>query len=222
MNLIAETLGLPTIVFGWIVLVVSIVMAVKTAPWHKVQGDREAQNVWLGMSLVVFLVWQFSAQIDDGISFHFLLMTMMTLMFGWQFALMGAVLVLIGISFYVPTGWQAIGINGVLMALIPIGVSHIFLKLGQRYLEPNFFVYVFFNGFLAAGVAAVLALVSGGGVLLLNEVYSLAALKQIYFPFIPLMAIPEGFVNGMLMAALIVLKPEWISTFHDSTYLNGK
>jgi len=221
-NLVAESLGFATLVGGWLVLLFALGLAMKSAPWHKVRNDRPAQNGWLGMTLIVFLVWQFSAQIAEGISFHFLLMTMMTLMFGWQFALFGAWLALIGLAFYLPTGWEAIGINALFMALLPIFVTEVFVKISERYLEQNFFVYVFFNGFLAAGVASVLALTTGGLLMWVNDVYSLAVLKQVFFPFIPLMAIPEGFVNGMLMAALIVLKPNWISSFHDRTHISGK
>jgi uncharacterized membrane protein len=36
------------------------------------------------------------------------------------------------------------------------------------------------------------------------------------------MAIPEGFVNGMLILALVLMKPEWVSCFTDEQYLNGK
>lgn len=222
MNLFAESLGFPTLVAGWILLVFSLVVALKTAPWHKVKEDRSAQNVWLAMSLIVFLTWQFSAQLAPGISFHFLLMTMMTLMFGWQFALMGALLATIGIAFYAPTGWQAIGVNFALMALLPVWITTLFVQMSVRYLDQNFFVYIFFNGFLAGGVSSVLALSIGGIVMILDEVHSVTTLEQVFFPFIPLMAIPEGFVNGMLMAALIVLKPHWISSFHDRTHLSGK
>ncbi len=222
MNLVAESLGFATLVGGWIALLLALGVAFKTAPWHKVKNDRPAQNVWLGMTLIVFLVWQFSAQVADGISFHFLLMTMMTLMFGWEFAFFGAILALVGIAFYLPTGWEAIGINTLFMALLPIFVTTMFVKMSERYLEQNFFVYVFFNGFLAAGVASVLTLTAGGMLMWVNDVHSLEVLKQLFFPFIPLMAIPEGFVNGMLMAALIVLKPHWISSFHDRTHISGK
>ena len=222
MNLTADSLGLSTLVFGWLLLLASLAWTLKRAPWHKVKGDRGAQNVWLGMTLIVFLVWQFGAQLEEGIHFHFLLMTLMTLMFGVEFALFGAVLVLIGLSFYTGMGWQAIGINATLMALVPIWITYGFVRISERYLEQNFFVYVFFNGFLAGGIAVVLTLIGGGVIMGLNEVYSFEKLARDFFPFIPLMATPEGFINGMLIAMLIVLKPHWIATFHDETHLKGK
>jgi uncharacterized membrane protein len=51
-----------------------------------------------------------------------------------------------------------------------------------------------------------------------SEAHSLDVLKQSYLPLIPLMAVPEGFVNGVLMLAIILLKPQWVSSFRDQDY----
>ena len=222
MNLVAEGLGLPTIVAGWLVLLISLVWALSTAPWHKVDGDRGAQHVWLGAAVIVFFVWQFGASIDDGLTFHFLLMTLMTLIFGPQFSLMAMFLALLGVTWQSELGWLSMGINAVIMGLIPITITWGMYKIGAKILEPNFFVYVFFNGFLSAAIGVVVALGLGTGVLLVNEVYTFEKLAQGFIPLIPLMATPEGFVNGMLLAALVLLKPNWLATFHDRNYINGK
>ncbi len=222
MNLVAESLGLPTIVIGWILLLAGVIWSLKTAPWCKIEGDKGAQHVLLAFVVIVFFIWQFSASIDDGISFHFLLMTLLTLMFAPQFAILGMVLALIGVTFQSDLGWLSLGINATVIGLIPIAITWGLYKLGARFLEANFFVYIFYNGFFSAAVGVVVALMAGAGVMLINDVHSYEVLNQSFLPYIPLMATPEGFVNGMVLAALIVLKPGWISTFHDSTYLKGK
>lgn len=222
MNLVAHSLGLSTIVGGWVLMLLVLLWALRTAPWHKVEGDKGAQHVLLGVAVIVFFVWQFGASLDSGLTFHFLLMTLMTLMFGPQFAIIGMLLALIGVTFQSDLGWLAIGINAVVMGLLPIAVTWGMYRLGAKFLEPNFFVYVFYNGFLSAAVGVVLSLGLGTVILLANEVYSFEVLKQSFIPYIPLMATPEGFVNGMLLAALILLRPHWIATFHDNTYINGK
>lgn len=222
MNLFAEGLGLSTIVSGWVLLLLALGWALKTAPWHKVEGDKGAQHVLLAITVIVFFVWQFVASVDDGLSFHFLLMTLMTLMFGPQFAILGMLLALLGVTFHSALGWQAIGINAVIMGLVPIAVTWLMYKLGAKFLEANFFVYVFYNGFLSAAIGVVITLGLGTMILIENDVYTLETLKQSFIPFIPLMATPEGFVNGMLLAVIIFLKPEWLSTFHDDLYLKGK
>lgn len=222
MNLYAESLGLATLVFGWLCLLGMLAWSLKTAPWFKVKGDSGAQNIWLFISVVVFFVWQLGASLGDGITFHFLLMTMMTLMFGMQFASIGMLMALVGVTFFSELGWLALGINALLMGILPIIFTQLMLRLSERFLEQNFFVYVFFNAFLAAGIGVVATLLLGGVVMGLNEAHSFEYLAQHYFPFIPLMATPEGFLNGMLIAAIALFKPQWLSSFSDRTHLNGK
>lgn len=222
MNLHAEGLGLTVLVFGWLGLIGMLGWSLKTAPWYKVKSDNGAQNIWLFISVVVFFIWQLGASLGAGVTFHFLLMTMMTLMFGVQFAFMGMLLALLGVTYFSELGWLALGINALLMGGLPILITQLMLRMSERYLEQNFFVYVFFNAFLAGGIGVVLSLTLGGIIMGVNEAHSFEYLAQHYFPFIPLMATPEGFVNGMLIAAIVLLKPHWLSSFSDRTHLDGR
>jgi uncharacterized membrane protein len=216
MNLVASSLSLPWLVGGGLLFIGALLWAFKTAPWHKVQDDKVAQNVFLAATLIVFLTWQVGASLGDGITFHFLLATTMTLMFGAQFAILAVALATIGVTFQGDLGWLALGVNGLVMGLVPIFITLGLLKIGQRYLELNYFVFLFFNAFLAASLGAVLSLALAGVILWSSEAHAYATLKQVFFPFIPLMATPEGFVNGMLMGALILLKPHWVATFDSN------
>jgi uncharacterized membrane protein len=222
LNLVAEGLGMVTLVAGWLILIAALIWSFMTAPWQKIEKDRNAQHVLLGFTVIVFFVWQFGASIGTGFTFHFLLMTLMTMMFTPQFAILGMLLALTGVTFQSELGWQAIGINAVVMGLVPIAVAWGMYRVGAKFLEANFFVYVIYNGFFSAAVGVVVSLLLGALVLAGNDVFSYQELKHNYLPYIPLMATPEGFVNGMILVALIMLKPNWISTFHDDNYINGK
>lgn len=221
MNLIGESLNLPTIIFGWLIFVLSLIWVFKTAPWYKLH-DKHAQNVMLGASLLVFFIWQFSASIDEGLHFHFLLMTLLTMMFAPQFAVLAMTLALLGVTLVTDLGVLALGINAFVMGLVPIFITWFMYKIGARFLEANFFVYVFYNGFFSAAIGVVVSLLMAAVVLLINDIYSYEQLKQLFIPYIPLMATPEGFVNAMALAALVILKPNWVSTFHDKNYFQGK
>lgn len=37
--------------------------------------------------------------------------------------------------------------------------------------------------------------------------------------FVPLLAFPEGLLNGMALAILAVFRPEWLRVFSDRDYL---
>lgn len=222
MNLLAQSLSMGTLVGSWIIFALIVIWALKTAPWYKVDSDKGAQHVLLGMTVVVFWVWQMGASLHDGITFHFLLMTLMVLMFGPQFAILAMLLALMGVVFESDLGWLSLGVNALIMGVVPIMVTWFMYRIGAKFLEANFFVYLFYNGFLSAAVGVVVSLSLGAIVMLINDVHSFAVLKQSFIMYIPLMATPEGFINGMLLGAFVLLKPTWVATFHDSTYINGK
>ena len=218
MNLSADGLGLPWLMGGLLIWTGLMVWAFKTAPWHKVVGDRSAQHVLLAAAFILLLVWQFGASIGMGFTFHFLLVTTLTLMFGPQFALIGMSLALLGVTFESGLGFLSLGINAILMGAVPILITWWMARWAFNKLDHNFFVFIFFNAFFSAAVGVVVSLSLAASVLFFAEVHSIEVLKQNFVPFIPLMATPEGFLNGMLMTAFILFKPEWVSSFNDETY----
>ncbi len=222
MNFQDEGFSLIWVIGGWLGLLISLVWAVKGAPWHKMKDDKSAQHVFFGASVVFFLVWNFSASIGSGLTFHFLFMTIATLMFGAHFALMTAFLAIVGVTIAGNAGWQVIGVNFLIMGWIPIILSWWIAKLAYRFLDRNFFVFVLLNGFFAAAVSMFVVLMVSAGVMWLSEVQTVETLRQSFLPYITLIIIPEGFITGMVMGALIMLKPHWISCFTDEQFLKGK
>ncbi|SIN83890.1 Uncharacterized membrane protein [Sulfurivirga caldicuralii] len=222
MNLPADVLPLSWVIASALVALAILFWTVKTAPWHKVKGDSHAQHVFFGVAVALALLWKFSASIADGLTFHFLMMTSVTLMFGWQFAVLAALLALIILSAFEVTGWDALALNWLLMGVVPALITWWLLKLAWRWLPHHFFVYVFFNAFLAAGISTFVALLLTGWVLIGAEVQTAEKVGHSFMPYIPLLAAPEAFINGMLMGFLVMFKPQWIATFTDEHYLKGK
>ncbi|MDG6773466.1 energy-coupling factor ABC transporter permease [Thiomicrorhabdus sp. ZW0627] len=218
MNLHAEGLSLSWMVGSLLIWAGLLVWSLRTAPWYKVHNDKEAQHVLLGASMVVFLVWLFGASIGNGLTFHFLFMTTLTLMFGPQFAFIAMSLALVGVTLQSDLGFMAFGLNAILMGVIPIFITWWMARWAYKVLDHNIFVFVFFNAFLSASVGIVMSLGVSALVLYAAEIHSYDILKQSFIPYIPLMATPEGFVNGMLMTAFILFKPEWVSSFSDREY----
>lgn len=218
MNLAADGLGLPWLVGSLLIWVGLLIWAFKTAPWYKVQDDKGAQHVLLAAAFIVLLIWQFGASLGEGITFHFLMMTTITLMFGPQFALMAMSLAILGVTFESGLGFMSLGINAVLMGVIPIFITWWMARWAFAKLDHNIFVFVFFNAFLSAAVGVVTSLGLAATILYAAEVHSVEVLNQSFIPFIPLMATPEGFLNGMLMTAFILFKPQWVSSFSDREY----
>lgn len=203
--------------FVWLLV---LLQALRVAPWRLFLASPQLQHVFLGASVVLFLVWIFEVGVRPALGFHFLGVTVYTLMFGWSLGVIGASLAALAVTF-THGDWAALAMNALLLGVLPVSTSHGIYRLVHRYLPHHLFIYIFlcafFNAMLAAG-AAVLALVI---LLVAAEVYSFARISDEYLPFVPLYLFPEGLLNGMVTTALIGLKPDWLKTYDDETYLKS-
>lgn len=221
MNLQDSGLAFGWVLFGFMVYVPVLLWALKTAPWHKVI-DKASQHVFLGATVIVFLTWNSVASIGSGLSFHLLLAGLVTLMFGAQFALICLTIALVGVTLMGSAGWMALGLNAFIMAVIPVLLVWWIAIGSYRYLDRNFFVFILLNGFLASSLSVIAASAAAAVIMFQSGLYELDILERSFIPYIPLIALPEGFVNGVLLLALVIMKPEWVSCFTDEQYLKGK
>jgi uncharacterized membrane protein len=197
-----------------------LMQAVRSAPWRTFLAHSVRQHVFVGASFGLFLMWSFAVGVRPALGFHFLGVTVYTLMFGWALGIIGASLVMAAVT--LTTGdWSALGLNALLIGVLPVSVSYGIYALVYRYLPRHLFIYIFlcafFNAMLAAG-AAVLALVI---LLVATETYSFNRISSDYLPFVPLYLFPEGLINGMTITALIGVRPDWLKTYDDEIYLKG-
>jgi len=221
MNLHDNGLTWPWILFGFAFYLPVIIWALKTAPWYKIK-DKASQHVFLGTSVIVFLTWNSVASIGPGLSFHLLLAALVTLMFGAQFALMSLSLALVGVTVMGNAGWMAFGLNALVMDVIPVLIVWGIAVWSYRALDRNFFVFILLNGFLASSLSVIAASAVAAIIMSQSGLYEIEVLERSFIPYIPLIAIPEGFVNGVLVLALVIMKPQWVSCFTDEQYLKGK
>ncbi|MCH9742507.1 MAG: energy-coupling factor ABC transporter permease [Proteobacteria bacterium] len=206
----------------WTIAALSLLWAIASAPWHKVRKDWVAQAVFGAAVFVVFALWSIKASIGPGLGFHFLGATVLTLMFGWQFALVALALVLSLTTFLGGAGWDAWGANFVALAITPVMVTWWALRLSYHYLPRNFFLYVFLNAFLVAAFAMLVSVAVLSCILIWGDVISWSRLSYQFLPMLPMMMGPEAFVNGFIMTVLVVNRVEWVSTFTDEQYIHGK
>lgn len=208
----------------WIAAVLYVLVLVPTlltTPWKRFQRP-ETVHVFLGSCVGLLLMWHITTTQFPGLNYHYIGATLLTLMFGWQLALLAFSLVFLGMMLNGTSDWQSLPMNILVMGLIPIMVSQVIYRLVDGKLPNHFFIYVFLNAFFGAGIALVAMIGVASGILILGEVYSFAQLAHDYYPFIPLMVFPEGFITGMLISIMVAMAPTWVSTFDDLRYLSGK
>ena len=214
-NLLPSTLG-----WLWIVFALVLAWSLRSAPWPVLRKPG-ILNLMLGACVLVLGFWQIKAGIRPGLNLHILGATLLTLLFGPWFALLGLMLVLLLTTFW-DGAWHAFALNAVLMGVVPVTVSWWLYRLTDRYLPNHLFIYIFVNGFVGAalsvavtGVAVTLSLAEMGA-------YTLTDLVHTYLPYFLLMAWSEAVTTGMLITVLVVYRPQWVATFDDKHYIDNK
>jgi uncharacterized membrane protein len=192
--------------------------ALYTAAWGRLR-DSEQLHVFLGACVTLLVLWSLRAGILPGLTFHLLGVTALTLMFGWRLALVGVGAVVVGITLNGSATWETLSLNVLVMGGLPIAVSQAVLWAARQYLPHNFFIYVFINAFLAAGLG-ILAVGATATLLMWGSgVYDLEALDYGYLAYLPMMFFPEGLINGALMTIFVAYRPHWVDSFDDAKYL---
>ncbi|MFZ1829094.1 MAG: energy-coupling factor ABC transporter permease [Candidatus Competibacteraceae bacterium] len=220
MNLTDSLLPADLLFFAYFVWLLIVLQALRAAPWRTFLADSRIQQVFLGASAALFLMWIFEVGVRPALGFHLLGVTVYTLMCGWSLGVIGASLIMAAVT-VISDDWAALAMNALLLGILPVSVSYGVYWLVDRYLPHHLFIYIFlcafFNAMLAAG-AAVLALVT---LLVVTEAYTFARISNDYLPFLPLYLFPEGLLNGMTITALIGLRPDWLKTYDDERYLKS-
>jgi len=200
---------------------VLLLLALFTAPWSKIR-DSEAQQVYFGAMVMVLLLWIMHGGIQPGLDYHLLGVTGLTLLFEWQFALFAVSLLLAVTTWLGAAGWEAFGVNALVMGVVPIVLTRVLLYACQRWLPHNFFIYVFINAFLAGALSILLAGLVSGLVQQLAAVHPGNTLVDNFLMILPMLMFGEGFLNGAALSLAVAYRPAWVATFHDRWYLQGK
>lgn len=191
------------------------------APWGFLKQEGNL-HVFLGASVALMALWTIRAATIPGLGYHYYGATLLTLMFGWELATIGISVVLIANVLNGGGDWPSLPVNALVLGIVPILVSHAILRVSERRLPANLFVYIFACGYFGAGLAFLASVLVASGILVLGPAFTFDTLSEQFFPLVFLMAVPEAFITGFVIAILTVYRPGWVRTFDDEVYLKGK
>jgi uncharacterized membrane protein len=217
-----ELLGAGTRVVAGVLAAAAFGLAALSAPWRIWLDDRERQWVWLLGLAVLLGVWSMKAGITPGLSLRFLLVTALTLMHGWQLAVIGAALVLVVLSITGQAAWSSFGANLLCMAVVPALFTAWFHEFVHSRLPHNYFIYFFVTVFVGSALAFNLAGLARLALLAASGTVEAAHVGPEYFAVLPFMSFGEATVNGMVMAMAVVYRPQWVMSFDDRLYLKKR
>lgn len=206
---------------AWVVWLLLFAHCLLRAPWGRLR-DSEQLNVWLGMVVLLTLVWSLKAGVKPGLTLHLLGATVFTLSFGPFLAFIGLSLVTLGVTLNGAAGPFSYAANALLLGGVGVGLSQVFYRIFTGMLPRHFFVYIFINGFLGAALTIIGVGFAATILMALVGAYEWDYLFSEYFPYFLLLAFSEAWLSGMLMTLFVVYRPHWVATFDDSSYLADK
>ena len=168
---------------------------------------------------LLLVVWAMKAGLTPGLSVRFLLVTALTLLHGWQLAVVAGALVLAVLSWLGMAEWSLYGTNLLCMAVVPALFTAWFHEQVHARLPHNYFVYFFITTFLGAALAFNLAGLLRIGLIAASGTLAVTHAGPEYFAILPLMSFGEAVVNGMIIGMAVVYRPRWVMSFDDRLYL---
>lgn len=215
-----ELLGTGTRIATTVLSVVTLALAAISAPWRVWLEDRERQWVWLVSLGVLVGLWSMKAGFTPGLSLRFLLVSALALMHGWQLAVIGGALALAVLNIVGVAAWGSAGADLLCVVIVPAVATAQIHQLVHARLPHNYFIYFFVTVFLGSAIAYNLAGLARVALLAASGSLDAAHVGPEYFAVLPLMSFGEAFVNGMVMAMMVVYRPKWVMSFDDRLYLS--
>ena len=203
----------------WLCMLLICALAIRYADWPALRADPDRYHLVFGGSLSCLVLWLMSVNAFEGLWFHFMGMTSLTLLLGWRFAILAGTVAVIGHTLILQQSPEAISTAWLLTVAVPATVSRLLVHRLRRFRSRNLFVYMLGAGF-GGGLLSVLAVaVTALPLLWLSGQQDWVLSALAHWPLILLLMFPEGFINGMVITTLTVFYPDLVKTFDDAYYL---
>ena len=214
------SLGLSWQLFAALWVVPALFIAVRRLPLAVLRAEPRLQHMLYAAAVILMLTWSFRAGLSAGLSIHFLGITTLALVFGWDLALLAGSAALVLLSLIRVEPWQMLPVNLLTKVLIPASVCMLILRQAEQRLPLNFFIYLFVVAFIGGGVTVASSGLSLALLFGLAEVHDWGKIYLEYIRYLPLIMFPEGLINGIIMTGLMVFHPDWIRTFDARRYID--
>jgi uncharacterized membrane protein len=217
MNLLHADAPLTLVLLGWLVAGV----AVAHAGWQVRHGFLPAgpsQHAWLAAIVAAVLLWTLHVRSPVGLDFGLLGGPLFALVFGRARAILGLTAALLLTTALEQASWLNLGINAVVLAVVPAWIAATLQTQIERRLPRNLFVFIIGNGLFVTLIAAACTSLM---VIALAAVEAPMPAPPVgdHIAYALLLAWGEALLSGMLFSALVVFAPWTVLTYRQDLYL---
>lgn len=216
-----------------VIMLVALGFSLRYAPWRLLFSEQSRQHFLYGTIIVLAIIWMLQIKIKGVVAFHPLLMTVVTMLFGWSLSLLVGFFALVVLEIFQlalrsavmgpDVAWSqfilsTIPVDFCLSVLVPVSWALLVIGLVNRWQFKNPFTYFWGVGFFGAMISCLLA---GIAALLLFAItksdVELNSVKDNFIVFV-VMTFPEGFINGSVATMFTVFWPDIVKTYRDDWY----
>ncbi|OZG72021.1 hypothetical protein BTA51_18660 [Hahella sp. CCB-MM4] len=206
------------VIASWLVLILFVAGILKAGVFTHLVRHSELQHRFLASIVFLSLLWHIRYQIDFGPAFHFLGMAFVTLTLRGSLALLAGTIALSILALLGKSSWLLLPLNIALTVLIPVMITFLCIQLERRANFRNFFAYIFINAFFGAALTISTSILLGVASCWLIGEESWSSDHSLLLTYLPLIMMPEGVINGMLVTGVMVYFPHWLGTFDPTRY----
>jgi uncharacterized membrane protein len=214
---------------AWILSACAIFLLGVFKSRHGVLLQPRLRNLFLSCILLLALAWNLRAHLPTSnidnfidLSFHFFGASLLVALFGfWSAITLLFIVALVGVF----------GLSGdlveatrhyVVVSVIPAIIAYGVIKAVHRYLPKHLFILILGNGYLAAFIST---FITGLLIYALQQMFDITSFGTSdplgWFLGLLILSFMEGSLSGMLLAILLVYRPEWVSTYREDQYMNA-
>jgi uncharacterized membrane protein len=190
-----------------------IILALRFAPWRLIMAVPLRQHLIYGGILTLCALWTMTVMIANAITIHILLIASVTLIFGPSLAILIGVAALALTTAFGDGEWSVFGVDALCTVIAPVLSSSMALILSRKIQVAHLFVFTLGAGFLGGALSVLAAALSFAIILGVAGQWEWVSAGLDNAAMLPLLMFPEGFLNGLVMTALVVYHPDWIRSF---------
>lgn len=210
--------------------VAALAWALLQRPW-RVLRHEPIQHAWFGTLVFLALLWTARATLGGGVVIQLMGATLAVTMFGLPLALVSLaianVMSLVGLAYLAGQSWQdihwiSLAPRFVWMAAVPALLTAGLQATLRHWLPRHLFIFILGHGYFAALAAAIVAGVLRLAWLTWTGMADGGLTVGDRLTGVVVIAFGEAFLTGMLVAIFVIYRPQWVVTFADAEYLDGK
>lgn len=218
MGLFSSTLPPAVALVAILAAIVPLVRDTRTADWSLLAAPG-AFSAWCVSIIVLPLLWRFEVPVAVGLTLHLCGTPLFVLMFGRKLAMAGIALSVIAYTAIHDGLWINLGMNLLLMAVLPVWFGELVMRGTRRFLPHHLFIYLLGNGLFGA-----MAMLTASGLIafVAHWLWTPIPIRADFIAYMLLLSWGEAFLTGFLLTMFTVYRPEWVLTFDDQVYLLNK